>query len=132
ERYPCPVFALALPLAVARTRVLVPCVVLALTFALSLYYAFTRYEQYVDLRVPQIIEATIFSRPGQIGIALVMMGVAAYLVWRLVRGDARLESDYVWGGRGVPRQVNDGGFCQRGSARAACRPGATWPSQRSS
>ena len=102
ERYLFPVFALALPLAVARTRVLVPYVVLALTFALSLYYAFTRYEQYVDLRVPQIIEATIFSRPGQIGIALVMMGVAAYLVWRLVRGDARLESDYVWGGRGVP------------------------------
>src|SRR5438067_7571416 len=102
ERYLFPVFALALPLAVARTRVLVPYVVLALTFALSLYYAFTRYEQYVDLRVPQIIEATIFSRPGQIGIALGMMGVAAYLVWRLVRGDARLESDYVWGGRGVP------------------------------
>src|SRR5437762_1431469 len=102
ERYLFPVFALALTLAVARTRVLVPYVVLALTFALSLYYAFTRYEQYVDLRVPQIIEATIFSRPGQIGIALVMMGVAAYLVWRLVRGDARLESDYVWGGRGVP------------------------------
>src|SRR5207249_1714377 len=95
-------YVLSVPLAVARTRVLVPYVVLALTFALSLYYAFTRYEQYVDLRVPQIIEATIFSRPGQIGIALVMMGVAAYLVWRLVRGDARLESDYVWGGRGVP------------------------------
>jgi len=101
ERYLFPVFALALPLAAARTRVLVPYVVLVLTFALSLYFAFTRYEQYVDLRVPQIIEATIFSRAGQIGLALVMMGAAAYLVWRLVRGDARLESDHVWDVVGV-------------------------------
>jgi len=96
ERYLFPVFALALPLAAARKRVLVPYLVLALTFALSLYYAFTRYQQYVDLRVPEIIEATVFSRAGQIGLALVMMGAAAYLVWRLVRGDARLESDTAW------------------------------------
>ncbi|HYV22332.1 MAG TPA: phospholipid carrier-dependent glycosyltransferase [Candidatus Bathyarchaeia archaeon] len=104
ERYLFPVFALALPLAAARKRVLVPYVVLALTFALSLYYAFTRYQQYVDLRVPEIIEATVFSRAGQIGIALVIMGAVAYLVWRLVRGDARLESDTAWSGVGVPRQ----------------------------
>jgi Gpi18-like mannosyltransferase/predicted membrane-bound dolichyl-phosphate-mannose-protein mannosyltransferase len=106
ERYLFPVFALALPLAAARGRVFAPYVVLALSFALSLYYAFTRYQQYVDLRVPEIIEATIFSRAGQIGIALVMMGAAAYLVWRLVRGDARLESDTAWdlGGVSRPRQ----------------------------
>jgi Gpi18-like mannosyltransferase/predicted membrane-bound dolichyl-phosphate-mannose-protein mannosyltransferase len=102
ERYLFPVFALALPLAAARRRVLPPYVVLALAFALSLYYAFTRYEQYVDLRVPQIIEATVFSRAGQIGIALVMLGAAAYLVWRLARGDARLESDTSWDLAAVP------------------------------
>jgi predicted membrane-bound dolichyl-phosphate-mannose-protein mannosyltransferase/Gpi18-like mannosyltransferase len=96
ERYLFPVFALALPLAAARRRVLLPYVVLALAFALSLYYAFTRYQQYVDLRVPEIIEATLFSRNGQIAIALVMIGAAAYLVWRLVRGDARLENDGAW------------------------------------
>jgi predicted membrane-bound dolichyl-phosphate-mannose-protein mannosyltransferase/Gpi18-like mannosyltransferase len=96
ERYLFPVFALALPFAATRKRVLAPYVVLALAFALSLYYAFTRYEQYVDLRVPQILEATLFSRAGQIGIALVLMGAAAYLVWRLVRGDARLENDVPW------------------------------------
>ncbi|HEY8786029.1 MAG TPA: glycosyltransferase 87 family protein, partial [Candidatus Limnocylindria bacterium] len=96
ERYLFPVFALALPLAVARWRVLVPYVVLALAFALSLYYAFTRYQQYVDLRVPDLIEATLFSRTGQIAIALVMIGAAVYLWWRLVRGDARLESDHAW------------------------------------
>ncbi len=96
ERYLFPVFALALPLAVARWRVLVPYVVLSLAFALSLYYAFTRYQQYVDLRVPDLIEATLFSRTGQIAIALVMIGAAAYLWWRLVRGDARLESDHAW------------------------------------
>ncbi|MEK6225214.1 MAG: phospholipid carrier-dependent glycosyltransferase [Chloroflexota bacterium] len=96
ERYLFPVFALALPLAVARWRVLVPYVVLTLAFALSLYYAFTRYQQYVDLRVPDLIEATLFSRTGQIAIALVMVGAAVYLWWRLVRGDARLESDHAW------------------------------------
>jgi len=96
ERYLFPVFALALPLAVARWRVLLPYVVLALAFALSLYYAFTRYQQYVDLRVPEIIETLIFGRAGQIGIALVMIGAAAYLIWRLVRGDARLGSDGAW------------------------------------
>ena len=103
ERYLFPIFALALPLAAARKRVLVPYIVLALTFALSLYYAFTRYQQYVDLRVPEIIEATVFNRAGQIGIALVMMGAAAYLVWRLVRGDARLESDTAWDLAGAER-----------------------------
>ncbi len=96
ERYLFPVFALALPLAVTRWRVLLPYVVLALAFALSLYYAFTRYQQYVDLRVPEIIETLIFGRAGQIGIALVMIGAAAYLIWRLVRGDARLGSDGAW------------------------------------
>jgi len=96
ERYLFPVFALALPLAAARWRVLLPYVVLALAFALSLYYAFTRYQQYVDLRVPEIIETLIFGRAGQIGIALVMIGAAAYLIWRLVRGDARLGSDGAW------------------------------------
>ena len=96
ERYLFPVFALALPFAAARWRALLPYVVLALAFALSLYYAFTRYQQFVDLRVPELVEATLFSRNGQIAIALVMIGAAAYLVWRLVRGDARLENDVAW------------------------------------
>jgi len=96
ERYLFPVFALALPLAVARWRVLVAYLVLTPAFALSLYYAFTRYQQYVDLRVPDLVEATLFSRSGQIAIAIVMIGAAAYLWWRLVRGDARLEGDLAW------------------------------------
>jgi predicted membrane-bound dolichyl-phosphate-mannose-protein mannosyltransferase len=96
ERYLFPVFALALPFVAARRRVLAPYATLAIGFAVSLYYAFTRYAQYVDLRVPEIIEATLFSRAGQIAIALVLMGSALYLVWRLVRGDARFESDATW------------------------------------
>jgi predicted membrane-bound dolichyl-phosphate-mannose-protein mannosyltransferase/Gpi18-like mannosyltransferase len=101
ERYLFPVFALALPFAASRGRVLLPYAVLAISFALSLYYAFTRYEQYVDLRVPPLLEATLFSRAGQIGIALVMVGAAAYLVWRLIRGDARLERESAWRVPGV-------------------------------
>jgi predicted membrane-bound dolichyl-phosphate-mannose-protein mannosyltransferase len=101
ERYLFPVFALALPFAAARRHVLAPYATLALAFALSLYYAFTRYSQYVDLRVPEIVEATVFSRAGQIGIALVLIGAAAYLGWRFIRGDARLESDTGWTVQGV-------------------------------
>ncbi len=96
ERYLFPVFALALPFAAARSRVFAPYAALAIAFAVSLYFAFTRYEQYVDLRVPEIIEATFFGRAGQIAIAVVMMAASAYLVWRLVRGDARLETDSEW------------------------------------
>ena len=96
ERYLFPVFALALPFAAARSRVFAPYAALAIAFAMSLYFAFTRYQQYVDLRVPEIVEATFFGRAGQIAIALVMMAASAYLVWRLARGDARLETDSVW------------------------------------
>ena len=96
ERYLFPVFALALPFAAARSRVFAPYAALAVAFAISLYFAFTRYEQYVDLRVPEIIEATFFARAGQIAIAVVMMAASAYLVWRLARGDARLLTDGGW------------------------------------
>src|SRR5438132_993169 len=96
ERYLFPIFALALPFAAARSRVFAPYAALAIAFAVSVYFAFTRYEQYVDLRVPQIIEATFFGRAGQIAIAVVMIATSAYLVWRLARGDARLETDSGW------------------------------------
>ena len=92
ERYLFPVFALALPFAASRGRVFAAYAVLSVGFFLTLYYAFTRYQQYVDLRVPDILEATLFGRSGQIAIAVVMIGAAAYLAWRLVRGDARLET----------------------------------------
>ncbi|TMC68483.1 MAG: phospholipid carrier-dependent glycosyltransferase [Chloroflexi bacterium] len=96
ERYLFPVFALALPFVATRRHVIAPYAALALAFALSLYYAFTRYAQYVDLRVPDIVEATIFSRAGQIVLALALISAALYLVWRLIRRDARFESDTTW------------------------------------
>ncbi|MDO8506796.1 MAG: phospholipid carrier-dependent glycosyltransferase [Candidatus Limnocylindria bacterium] len=92
ERYLFPAFALLLPLAAIRARLLVPYVLLAISFALSLYFAFTRYSQN-DLRSPAWLEETLFTRNGQIVIALFMLGLAAYIAWRLVRADARLESD---------------------------------------
>jgi predicted membrane-bound dolichyl-phosphate-mannose-protein mannosyltransferase/Gpi18-like mannosyltransferase len=96
ERYLFPVFVLALPFAAARSRVFAPYAALAVAFAMSLYFAFTRYEQYVDLRVPEIVEATFFGRAGQIAIAVVMIAASAYLVWRLARSDTRLETDSAW------------------------------------
>ena len=96
ERYLFPAFALLLPFAASRRRAFIPYATLAVAFAVSLYFAFTRYEQYVDLRVPALVEATLFSRGGQIGIALVMMGAAAYLAWRLLRSDGVLVPDTTW------------------------------------
>ena len=55
----------------------------------------------MDLRVPDLIEATLFSRSGQIAIALVMIAAAGYLWWRLVRGDARFENDHAWSLPGI-------------------------------
>ncbi len=90
ERYLFPAFALLLPLAAVRARLLMPYVVLAMSFGVSLYFAFTRYPQN-DLRAPAWLEDTLFARNGQILIALVMLLVAAYTTWRFVRGDASLE-----------------------------------------
>jgi predicted membrane-bound dolichyl-phosphate-mannose-protein mannosyltransferase/Gpi18-like mannosyltransferase len=90
ERYLFPAFVLLLPLAVVRVRLLWPYVALSLTFALTLYFAFTRYAQN-DLKSPEGLEATLFSRNGQIAIALLMLGLAGLIAWRLIRGEARLE-----------------------------------------
>ncbi len=90
ERYLFPAFVLLLPLAAVRVRLLWPYLVLSLAFALSLYFAFTRYGQN-DLKSPPWLEASLFSRNGQILIALVMLATAGLFVWRLVRGEARLE-----------------------------------------
>src|SRR5207247_1488400 len=62
----------------------------SLGFALTLYFAFTRYAQN-DLRSPPWLEASLFSRTGQIVLALFMLGTAALVAWRLLRGEARLE-----------------------------------------
>ena len=90
ERYLFPVFVLLLPLAAVRARLLWPYVALTLGFALTLYFAFTRYPQN-DLKSPQWLETTLFTRQGQIAIALFMIGTAGLIAWRLVRGEARLE-----------------------------------------
>ena len=92
ERYLFPAFALLLPLAVLRARLLVPYISLAIAFAASLYFAFTRYPQN-DLRSPQWLEDSLFTRNGQIALALLMLGLAAFIAWRLFRGDAALEAD---------------------------------------
>ncbi len=117
ERYLFPAFALLLPIVAVRARLLVPYVVLAVSFAASLYFAFTRYPQN-DLRSPQWLEDTLFTRNGQILIALVMLGVAGYVGWRLLRGDASLERDP---GSGVAEPEPEGA-----SDAGAIAPRAPW------
>ena len=101
ERYLFPALALLLPLAAVRARMLLPYTILAVSFAVSLYFAFTRYSQN-DLESPAWLEETLFTRNGQILIALVMLGIAAYIVWRLWRGDATLETDHEVDGELAP------------------------------
>ena len=94
ERYIFPSFVLLLPLAAARSRVLVPYLVLAAAFALTLYFALTRYPDQNGVTSPQWLELTLFSRTGQIALALVMCVGFALLAWRLIRGEARLEPTF--------------------------------------
>ena len=112
ERYLFPAFVLLLPLAAVRARLLWPYVALSLGFALTLYFAFTRYAQN-DLKSPQWLENTLFSRPGQIAIALFMLGAAGLVAWLLARGEARLEPSLAMG---VPRPP----------APASVEPRARW------
>ena len=90
ERYLFPAFVLLLPLAAVRARLLWPYIVFSLGFAVTLYFAFTRYAQN-DLKAPPWLEASLFSRTGQIVLALFMLGTAGLVAWRLLRGEARLE-----------------------------------------
>ena len=94
ERYLYPAFALLLPFAVARRRLLVPYLVLAGTFFVTLYFAFTRYPQN-DLHAPAWLDATLFERNGQIAIALLLIATVALICWRLARDEARLEPTFV-------------------------------------
>ena len=90
ERYLFPDLALLLPFAATRRRIMVPYLVIAGTFFVTLYFAFTRYPQN-DLTAPAWLDATVFGRTGQIAIALLLIGTAALICWRLVRGEARFE-----------------------------------------
>jgi predicted membrane-bound dolichyl-phosphate-mannose-protein mannosyltransferase len=94
ERYIFPALALLVPFAVARRRILVPYLVFAALFFVTLYFAFTRYPQN-DLQAPAWLDATLLGRTGQIALALLFVGTAGLICWRLARGEARLRSTLV-------------------------------------
>jgi len=87
ERYLFPAFALLLPFAVLRARLLVPYVVLGLAFFTTLYFVFAQYQL---VSPAAAIEATLFTRPWQQVLAALMTGTAALIAWRLARGEAAL------------------------------------------
>jgi Gpi18-like mannosyltransferase len=76
ERYLFPAIALLVPFAAARDRVLLPYLGLSLAFALTLVFALSR-TVYTDVRAPAWLDASLFRRDGQIGIALFMLLTAA-------------------------------------------------------
>ena len=84
---------------------------LSLAFTVSLYFAFTRYEQN-DLKSPQWLETTLFWRNGQIALALLMLGTAGL-------------SCGVWCGARPARAVASGRDTACARARCAARRVAT-------
>ena len=81
ERYLFPAFVLLLPVVASRRELLAPYLTLALSFAVTLVFALTRYAGN-QFSAPGWLEATLFARPGQILLALVMTGSAASRVRR--------------------------------------------------
>ena len=94
ERYLFPALALLLPLAVTRTRLLAPYLVLALGFFLTVYYAFTRYPQN-GLVPPPWLDATVLGHDVYLWLAWLMIGTAIVISGLLVFGEARLEPTLV-------------------------------------
>lgn len=81
ERYLFPAFAMLAPFAALYRHARVAYLALSVFFLFNLHYAFTRYPQNAT-RAPDILEATLYQRPGTILLALIGMGVAGFLAWR--------------------------------------------------
>ena len=94
ERYLFPAFALLLPFAVTRVRLLTPYLVFAGCFFVTLYYAFTRYPQN-GLAPPPWLDANILGQDIALWLACLTIGVALLICGLLVTGDARLEPTLV-------------------------------------
>ena len=91
ERYLFPAIALLVPFAAARGRVLLPYLGLSIAFALTLVFALSR-TVYTDVRAPAWLDAGLFTRDGQIGIALFMLATAAACAVLIATVDRSLET----------------------------------------
>jgi len=76
ERYLFPAVALLVPFAAARWRTTVPWLVMSVGYAVTLIFALVR-TVYTDVTVPASIDTGLFSRQGQIWIAVTMCLSAA-------------------------------------------------------
>jgi dolichyl-phosphate-mannose-protein mannosyltransferase len=90
ERYLFAALVLLVPFAATRARLLWLYVGLSLSFAVTLYFAFTRFAQ-TDLKAPGWLEETFFARGGQVSLAVLMLATAGLIAWRLVRAEARFD-----------------------------------------
>ena len=87
ERYLFPALVLVLPMVASRRVLLAPYLTLSLSFAMTLLFALTRYPGNLT-NAPDWLEGTLYGRPGQVILALLMMGSGAWLAAGLVRGRA--------------------------------------------
>jgi Gpi18-like mannosyltransferase len=89
ERYLFPALALLIPFAATRARVLVPYLGLAIAYPLTLYFALL-HLRLTGVTAPRWIASTLFSRPGQIDLALFMIACAAAVAILLATIDRSL------------------------------------------
>lgn len=95
ERYLFPAFAILAPLAAMHTRLLVPYLVLSAGFTLSLVYMLSRNATATDVVAPPLVDVTVFSGLGVVGIGLSLMGAAVFIILRLVPRRSRESRDAV-------------------------------------
>lgn len=82
ERYLFPAVALLAVFAATRRRMLLPYLALTACFTYGLVFALWS-DPSSTFPVPQWFAATVLSRHGVIAMAIVLMGTAALIVWRL-------------------------------------------------
>ena len=117
ERYLFAAMVLLAPFAATRARLLGPYVAMSLIFAVGLLYVLWRVVSVAGLAVPREIERTLFTEPAMKAIAVALMSVTGYVIWRLARGDMTLVPSTDW-----PERV---GSLVVGARTTALRPPAS-------
>lgn len=96
ERYLFAAMALLAPFAATRARLFAPYVVMSLMFATGLLYVLWRAVRVAGLAVPREVEGFLFTEQAMKTIAVVLMGITGYVIWRLARADMTLVPSDGW------------------------------------
>lgn len=96
ERYLFGAMVFLAPFAAIRARLLLPYLVMSVIFSIGLLYVLWRAVGVAGLAVPREIERILFTEGTMKAIAVALMAVSAYVIWRLSRGDMTLIPSSGW------------------------------------